>query len=374
MTTKKMIAFILALAMTLCFAGCSKSTVATPAPSSMVATPTPSNTMEAPTTTSPTQAPATEPQSEMKVEGFTEDWRDHERVVPQEEFDWYLAARNSSYKPQSDPFTWSNGALTVALSVPEGGGIIRGLKVRLTDDSDRWIIWGNTADRWFLAYESHMAMSAMTAQWLWNVMAETETATTLAEVDALSLETKHLPFFMNEPSDPETSPNEPDTPSAPTQSKMVVDGYPEEWRTQTSGQGWKDQMLWVSWREFNGLIADRSSNYEPSDFHWQWSNGVITVAAVYLQKGNAFQHDPYMVMVWLDKDPTGEIIKWSLGYEYFTVKESEVLMSSGMAMVLWNVMAESDSATTLAEMKALENKVLGYGPREGRWDADMNLL
>ena len=70
MTTKKMISLALTLAMTLCFAGCSDTTSATPSPSSATTAPDPSSTTEA-ATPEPSSEPTEIPPSDASQSSYT---------------------------------------------------------------------------------------------------------------------------------------------------------------------------------------------------------------------------------------------------------------------------------------------------------------
>ena len=201
---------VLALAMTLCFAGCSKDTVATPAPSNTAEAPThePNGKPTEPVEVEQPAEPPSEPdspstdklgssQSKMQTDNHPEEWLWNDGAelwVTPEEFNALIGAQGSSFTlwntdysaVRGTPCIWWNGALTIqayASSINSDYSAISG--VTLWDPSDgRLLTIPETHSRTHDYYkiDSDGRMNTSYAVLLWQMMAACDTFVSMDEV------------------------------------------------------------------------------------------------------------------------------------------------------------------------------------------------
>jgi hypothetical protein len=129
-----------------------------------------------------------------------------------------------------------------------------------------------------------------------------------------------------------------------SQSKMVAGGFPEEWALPNST---------VELTDFNLAIGEANCSYQMQEA-LEWSNGTITLMAF-------LYHEPssaYGIKAWLTAAPDGEQVIWGNQNPYFSVfqQNGDAMLGAPLAQWLWNIMAECDTATSLDEVRVLEDK------------------
>lgn len=346
---KKLLSVVLALAMVLCFAGCSGerdalanpgSTTETPSVSTAepVETPEPtqsSQTQEEPSIPDPTTIPSQQ-KEEMQPEVFPESWRDENTVVTLAEFNQELAEANSAYSPQNEVFTWGNGSIAITTHFINQTyyGDAYGLMVYPKDwtVNDR-VIW-DSAGSAFSIDLNDMSMSPPMARWLWAVMAESGQMTTIPEVKTLSDKTLAMMLSYYWPTDDSgLEPKEPDKPSR--NDTMIAGVYP------FLGD-------WVTEDEFNAAIRVAGSSFTPTGgLAFTWTNELFE-ARVY-EAGKTIDGE---ISYGLRVSPLHDTVNMrGLGSGEYVLDEENSRMSLALAKALWDFMAECKDMATFDEVR-----------------------